>query len=319
MKYRRLGRLGISVSEVGLGTSQLSNTDGACVGTKYVAPAVARQVLSVAVENGVNVFDAADQYGGAESLLGELQPSIKSRTLIATKAGLRRDGIRDFTEAYLSRQVDRSLKRLNAESIDLFQLNKPGPSDLDDGHLFVFLNTLKRLGKIKYAGVVVGDLEAGARCVNSESVDCVQVLYNLLYSSTEDLIRAAWLKGIGVIVRSPLNSGVLSGAYTEQTVFPPTDERFKYFSGAGFVERMRALKRIQSDLKVANADLLEFAMRYVLSNPHVSVVVPGASSVDQATRYIACSERDRFSIEELVRIKEVVAYHLKDTSQNFQS
>src|SRR5436309_264144 len=107
-----------------------------------------------AIERGVTFLDTGDEYGDAEVLIGGLRPTLKDKLKIATKAGLRKDGVRDFTEAYLLNQIDRSLKRLKIDCIDLFQLNKPGVKDLEDGTLLEFLAKLKRSGKVKHAGIV---------------------------------------------------------------------------------------------------------------------------------------------------------------------
>jgi aryl-alcohol dehydrogenase-like predicted oxidoreductase len=114
-----------------------------------------------------------------------------------------------------------------------------------------------------------------------------------------------------------LNSGLLSGAYTHETTFPHHDERSEYFSGRAFVERIETLQDIQRDLQVANATLLEYSLRYILSNPHVSVVIPGASTVGQLTRYIAAGEMPRFSESELAKIRDKVFRRMNSIGQVF--
>ena len=319
MNYRSLGELPVSVSEIGLGTSQLSNTDGTVMGIKRITPETARAILSRAIESGVNFFDTADQYGGSELLLGELSSTTKDSITIATKAGLRPDGLRDFSESYIRQQVDRSLKRLNVNRIDLFQLNKPSQEDLADGKLFSLFDNLKTEGKIKYSGVVIGDLEAGFVCIESGRVDCLQILYNILYIGTEELIENAERKGLGVIIRSPLNSGLLSGAYTPATTFDPNDERSQFFSGKEFEDRLHALQKIQLTLGIENSGLLEFSLKYILSNSSVSTIIPGASSLGQAMRYIGCSEQARFSESCLKQIRDAISGHLSGFSQAFQN
>lgn len=315
---RNFGKLGARVSEVGLGTAQLANTDGSVPGIKHVPPERAREILRVAIAEGVRFFDTGDQYGNAESLLGELSPEEKSGVLIATKAGLRPDGIRDFSPAYLEGQLVRSLRRLAVDRLDVFQLNKPSTKDLEDGKLFDFLEGQKRAGRIRFSGIVVGDVAAGELCLRSGRVDCLQVLYNLLYQEPAELIRAAGRRGVGVIVRSPLNSGLLSGAYTPETVVPSADERSRYFSGKSFQDRVAALKKIQADLNVGDDRLLEFALRFILSHPEVSTVIPGASTLEQARRYLACADQDPLSAQELAAIRQVVSRRMKDVSGAFQ-
>lgn len=319
MKYRNLGRLPLRVSEIGLGTAQLSNTDGRCQGVKPMEPALARRILATSIELGVNFFDTGDEYGSAELLLGELSSQTKSAITIATKAGRKPGGSRDFSEAYLRERVDRSLKRLRVDRLDLFQVNKPSKANLEDGRVFALLAELKAAGRIRFAGVVVGDTETGFQCLRAEAVDCVQVLYNLLWQQTEDLIGEAACRGIGVIIRSPLNSGLLSGTYTRGTVFPSVDERSQYFTGKMLEDRLVLLQNIQRDLEIDDRDLLETSLRFVLSNPQVSVSIPGASSVEQAIRYIKCSEKGALNAVEIERIKEIVSRYMHDVSQAFQT
>jgi len=319
MKSRPLGALPVSVSEIGLGTAQLANVDGQVRGVKLVPVDVARMILRVAIDRGVTFFDTGDEYGAAEALLGELPRDVKRTVFIATKAGRKPDGAREFLPAYLEERVNQSLRRLGVERLDLFQLNKPSAAMLQDEDLAAFLNRLKAEGKIRFTGVVAGDMEAGVAAIRSGVVDCLQVLYNLLYLETEALIESAHRAGVGVIVRSPLNSGVLSGAYTPATSFPAHDERSLYFTGRAFEQRLDALRRIQAALNVSDRTLLEFALTFILSNRAVSVAIPGASRVDQVERYTDCSGLELFSESELHGIRGVVAREMLGCNHAFQT
>ena len=167
--------------------------------------------------------------------------------------------------------------------------------------------------------MVVGETASGTLCVRAGVLDAVQVLYNMLVTETEALIRAAAREGLLVIVRSPINSGVLSGTYTCATTFPRDDERSGYFTGDHFVRRMRAVAAIQEELGVEGDNLLELALTFVLSNPDVSTVIPGASSVTQARRYLACTDARRPDEDERAHISRVVEHHLDDVPRVFQN
>ena len=117
-----------------------------------------------------------------------------------------------FQPTFLRQQVERSLKSLQVDCLDVFQLNKPSKKDFENIDLFGFLTDLKQQGKIKYSGVIVGEIEAGYKCIASGVVDCLQIFYNLLYQDTEDLILEAHGEGLGILVRSPLNSGSINGS-----------------------------------------------------------------------------------------------------------
>ena len=189
-KPRPFGDLSFAISPLGFGTSQLPK-DHEQNDVKRVHGQEAREILSAAIDNGVNFFDTAPGYGRSEALLAEVKRKCGQKIIIATKAGLRPDGVRDFSIPFLESQVENSLRALNCDCLDIFQLNKPSPELLNEGELFCFLDTLKRKGKIKLSGVIIGDVKTGYQCIKSGKVDCVQVLYNLLYQDTEKLIRDA--------------------------------------------------------------------------------------------------------------------------------
>jgi len=319
MTYRRARRVAAPVSVLGLGTAQLANTDGCQPGMRHIPAADVQRILATMLDGGVTFFDTADFYGNAEVELGRLPAAVKAKITIATKAGRTAEGGREFSASYLEAQVDRSLRRLRVDALDLFQLNKPTLTHLAGGGPFEVLDRLKRAGKIRLAGIVVGDVATGEPCLRAGVVDAVQVLYNILVTETDALIRAAAAEGLLVIARSPLNSGVLSGTYTRATTFPPEDERSGYLVGESFVARMRAVEAIQTDLGVQGDGLLDLALGFVLSNPDVSTVIPGASSVAQARRYLACARAPRLAAGERARVSRLVEHHLRDVPRVFQN
>ena len=322
MRYRQLGDLPVLVSEIGIGTAQLSNTDGNFPGTNHIPIDEAKTIIKQAIDSGVTFFDTAPSYGNTELLLGELSSDTKSKVTIATKAGLRKDRTgqisRDFSESYLTRQVDQSLTRLRVDCLDLFQLNKPTHTDLADGRLFELLNIFRDSGKIRHAGIVIGSSEAALACLRSDSVDCVQILYNLLFPEHIAIIKEAGRRGKGVIVRSPLNSGVLAGCYTPNTMFSSNDERSTFFSGKRFLDRLDRLESIQQQIPVSNQDLLHFSLQYILSCNDISCVIPGASSVDQVLDYCVVGDEPLLPARELDRATNVVLRCLQGFEQQFQ-
>ena len=322
MRYRQLGTLPVFVSEIGIGTAQLSNTDGTFHGTNHIPVDQARTIINQAIDSGVTFFDTAPAYGNTELILGELSSDTKSQVTIATKAGVRKDHTgqisRDFSESHLTREVDQSLTRLRVDCLDLFQLNKPTHTDLADGRLFDLLHNLQDSGKIQYSGIVVGSSESALACLRSSSVDCVQILFNLLFPEHIPIIKEAGDRGKGVIVRSPLNSGVLSGYYTPNTIFSSNDERSTFFSGTRFLDRLDRLNSIQQQIPVSNQDLLHFSLQYILSLSEVSCVIPGASSVDQVRDYCAVGDEPLLPAQELDRATNVVLGCLQGFEQQFQ-
>ena len=237
--------------------------------------------------------------------------SIKNSVIIATKAGLRDNGQRDFSPAYIESRIERSLRRLKINQISLFQLNKPNDAQLTP-EIFECLERLKAIGKIAFAGLIVSDLKSARDALQTGGVDCIQVFYNLLHSDMVPLIVEAAAANVGVLVRSPLNSGLLSGAYNQSTSFPPEDERALFFSGKPFKSRLHALRSIQDELGIQNADLLDFALRYALSNTGVSALLVGASEPKQVARYVSSLTSKTLSFSEQDKIRACVSRIMKN-------
>jgi aryl-alcohol dehydrogenase-like predicted oxidoreductase len=315
MKYRKLGNTSFSVSELGLGTAQLSNTDNQNKRVKFVPIEEALKIISVYIEGGINFFDTGAHYGNSELLFKGLKQKYRDKIIIATKAGMGDDGVRNLSLPSLREQIENSLKRMAVECLDLLQISKPTIEDLEDGRLFEFLDKLKKEGKIQFSGVVVGETKTGFQCIESGKVDCLQIMYNLLHQETEELIRQAYQKNLGVIIRSPLNNGLLSGTYTAHQTFDPTDERAEYFSGPRFAQRLKILHKIQEKLEIPNEKLIEYSLRFILSNPNISTVIPGASQIGQAEKYINIEENvSPFKPSELLKIKKTVSENMSGHS-----
>jgi len=317
MKLMQFGTLPIKVSEIGFGTSQLANTDNQYVGVKYLSTIEAKNILQRAIDRGINFFDTSPTYGTAEKLVGEFKQKYKDKLIVSTKAGLKPDGTRDFSPNFLRQQVERSLKSLQVDCLDVFQLNKPSKKDFENIDLFGFLTDLKQQGKIKYSGVIVGEIEAGYKCIASGVVDCLQIFYNLLYQDTEDLILEAHGEGLGILVRSPLNSGLLTGVYKRDQVFDSNDARATFFSGEEFTQRLEILKKIQNDLNISDDQLKGFSIRFILSNRCGAIAIPATSTTSQIEELInIANDPFRFSSSELENIKMVVSQYMDQA--NFQ-
>lgn len=319
MRSRAFGATSTKVSEVGLGTAQFSKASRSQNETGCMTLDRAKSIIFAAIDNGITFFDTADCYGPAEYLLGQLSSETKEELHIATKAGLRPNLERDFSIDYLTSRVEDSRRLLQVDSLDIFQLNKPSLKDLKDERLFDFLSDLKESGRSRYCGVVVGDPAVGDICLQSESIDCVQVMYHLLYLGHEELIANASERGLGVIVRSPLNSGFLSGIYTHETVFPSGDDRSDFFSGDHFTKRLAVLDDILNEIPVNREDLLEYALQFVLSNNSVSVTIPGASSDSQLLRYLNATRGEFLSNQEILHVQQVLSQRLDQLQQPLQN
>lgn len=287
MKKRKLGKNGFEVSEVGLGCWQIGANWG-----NEIEKNKAFEILNEAVDNGVTFFDTADVYGDgrSEALIGEFLKNTKADIKIATKFGRGSNVFpNNYTEKALKDSVNTSLKRLKVDAIDLLQLHCIPTEILEKGAIFDWLRTLKKEGKIVHFGASVESVEQGLICLEQEGLQSLQVIYNIFRQKlTHELLPQAKEKGVGIIVRLPLASGLLTGKFTKQTQFLKNDHRNfnrdgdafnvgETFAGLPFdigVQLSNELKTICPETMT----LTDMALRWILDHDEVTSLIPGASS-----------------------------------------
>lgn len=288
MHFRQFGKEGWKVSEIGLGTWQLGGDWGT------VTENDARAILKAAVDNGVNFFDTADVYGSgrSESILGTFFKDISDEHFIATKLG-RLEGFPDNYSPELFRKcVENSLRRLQRDTIDLIQLHCIPQRWLENGEVFEWLRELKAEGKIKAFGASVETVEEALMCLKQKDIASLQVIFNVFRQTpAEVLFRKAVDNQTALIIRLPLASGLLSGKFTSETTFAENDHRFynrngeafsagETFSGLEFDYALNCVDALRSEVP-PGMTMAQFALRWILDHPEVSVVIPGASKVSQ--------------------------------------
>jgi aryl-alcohol dehydrogenase-like predicted oxidoreductase len=288
MQKRPLGHDGLTVPEIGLGCWQLGGGWG-----DHWDNDVAQQILASAYASGVRFIDTADVYGGgaSERSIGEFVKNHKDLT-VATKLGrgaiypdgYSRDSVRAATEA--------SLKRLGVDRLDLTQLHCVPPAVLRDGKIFDWLRELRDDGLIARFGASVETVEEGLVCLEQEGLTSLQVIFNIFRQKPlEELLPKAKAKGVGIIVRLPLASGLLSGKMTRDTVFKADDHRNFNRDGAQFnvgetfagleYQTGVALSEEVATFVPAGMTMAQLSLRWLLDQDAVSVVIPGASSAAQ--------------------------------------
>lgn len=290
MKYRLLGKTGLSVSEVGLGTWPIS-------GNSYgrTDDAESLRVIETALDQGVNFFDTADIYGNghSEELLGKALRGRRGKALLASKAGwdFYHGGVRrNFQAGYLEFACEQSLKRLKTEVIDVYQLHNPPLEDLARGEIFEALEKLKQKGWIRFSGVSIHAVEEGVKAIASEKADVLQVVYNLLDQRVAfELLPFAGQKNIGVIAREPFACGILTGKYTRETRFEGPDHRRRW-KREKIIRDIGNLEKILAALPAPQASLPCLALEFVLANSVVSTVIPGAKTVSQTIENTGASD-----------------------------
>lgn len=305
MKQRQLGQQGPSISEVGLGCWQFGGDFGP------MAKETAFHILEQAVNSGITFIDTADVYGNgvSESIIGEFQQQCQTPLTIVTKFG-RASGVYpdNYSADIMRRSVEDSLERLKVDSLDLLQLHCIPTEYLRQGDVFDWLRDLKAEGLIKQFGASVETVEEGLICLEQEGLLSLQVIFNIFRQKLiPELFPQAKNKGVGIIVRLPLASGLLSGKYTQDTTFAETDHRNfnrdgqhfnvgETFAGVPFEKGVEIANQIKT-LVPEGISMAQMAERWILDHDAVSTIIPGASSATQAAENASISDLPPLSEE----------------------
>ena len=320
MRYRTLGKSGLSISEVSFGAWALGGDFGT------VDDAVSKQALERAVELGVNFFDTADVYGDgrSERVLGEFKRASGADILIATKLGRRSNPhtAESYTLANLTRYTERSLKNLQLDVLDLVQLHCPPTGIYYMPEVFDALSELKTRGKLRNYGVSVERVEEALKAIEYPEVTSVQIIYNLLRQRPEELFFSqAKARQVGVLARLPLSSGLLAGKLTHESSFEASDhrnynrngeafDRGETFSGVDFERGLEFVEALRP-LVPETSTLAEFSMRWILRNDAITAVIPGAKRPDQVEENVLASEPDAWPESTLQRLDELYRSSIK--------
>jgi aryl-alcohol dehydrogenase-like predicted oxidoreductase len=300
MHYRKLGSTGITVSDIGFGGWAIggpASAAGTPFGWGRTSDDDSLAAIRRARELGVTFFDTADSYGfgRSESLLGIVLSRKRQEVVIATKVGVVRDAEgklrKDFSRTHIGHAVDGSLKRLRTDYIDLYQLHNPTMDELRRDDIHEAMDRLQEAGKIRFWGVSVTTPEEGLEIVNRGWGYALQVLYNVLNQApAEELFPLAKQKGYGIIARVPLASGLLSGKFRTDTVFPADDVRQNFLTPKRLEEVVPRVDEAKSIIGGTARALAEGALRFVLANDAVSTTIPGMRNVRQVEMNVAADE-----------------------------
>ncbi|NUS71326.1 MAG: aldo/keto reductase [Ensifer adhaerens] len=299
MKTRVLGKTGATISEIGFGAWQIGGSWG------DVSEADGKRALNAALDAGVTFVDTADVYGDGRSekiIAAVLKERGGDKPFVATKAGRRLSP--HVTEGYTGENIeafiDRSLTNLGVETLDLVQLHCPPTEVYYRPELFGALDRLVAKGKIRHYGVSVEKVEEALKAIEYPGVATVQIIYNIFRQRPHELFFAeAQKKNVGVIVRVPLASGLLSGKIGKDTAFAADDHRNfnrhgeafdvgETFAGVPFEAALEAVEQLRP-LVPEGVPMAQFALRWILEQQAVSVVIPGARNEAQAQSNAAAS------------------------------
>jgi len=292
MRHRKFGRTGFTTTDIGFGAWQIGGAWG------DVSEADGRAALNAALDAGMSFIDTADVYGDGRSekiIADVLKDRGGQRPMVATKAGRRlsphvADG---YTKENLEGFIDRSLKNLGVERLDLVQLHCPPTDVYYRPEVFQALEEIKAAGKIANYGVSVEKVEEALKAIEYPGIVSVQIIYNIFRQRPAQLFfKEAARRQVAIIARVPLASGLLSGKITRDTAFAADDHRNfnrhgdafdvgETFAGVPFETGLQAVEEIRR-LVPAGASMAAFALRWILMEDAVSVVIPGARNGEQA-------------------------------------
>ena len=321
MIYRNLGRTGWLVSEISFGAWALGGDWG------RVSEEDALDALHAALDEGVNFIDTADNYGDgrSEQLIATALRQRSEQVYVATKAGRR---LNEQTPAGYDRQnltafVERSLKNLNTEALDLLQLHCPPTQVYYMPEVFGILDDLVQEGKIKFYGVSVEKVEEAIKAMEFPNVQSVQIIFNIFRQRPAELFFAlAKQNQVGILARVPLASGLLTGKMTPQTTFSADDHRNynrhgeefdvgETFAGVDFETGLQAVERLRP-LVPEGATMAQFALRWILMFDEVSCAIPGAKNRRQAVNNARAADLPPLSQGEMAQTQNIYYHYVRE-------
>ncbi len=321
MQYRKLGKTNLNISEISLGTWQVGGKWG-----EDFSHENADMILNYAVDRGVNFIDTADVYGegNSEKAVGRLVRSRREDIFVATKCGRRLDPHTNnsYTPKALRQFVEDSLSNMAIDCIDLIQLHCPPTEVYYRPEIFELFDRLKDEGKIAHLGVSVEKVEEGLKAIEYDNIAAVQIIFNMFRHRPAQLfLEQAKKKDVGVIIRVPLASGLLTGKFHKHTMFEDGDHRHfnregevfdkgETFSGVDFEKGSEAVDELRKTFK--GRDLSTIALQWILMFNQVSCVIPGASRVEQLQLNCLASGLLVLSDEELSSVNDIYTRLIKN-------
>ncbi|MGD0678052.1 MAG: aldo/keto reductase [Polyangiaceae bacterium] len=320
MNRRILGRTGFSVSEVSFGAWAIGGAWG------NVDDSESLRALRAAIDAGMNFIDTADVYGDgrSERLIARLRKESREPFYVATKAGrrLQPHTADRYNLANLRSHVERSLRNLDVEALDLLQLHCPPPEVFGRPEVFGALDELVREGKVRFYGVSVETVSEGKAALRFPNIQSIQIIFNMFRPKpAAELFAEAASAKVGILARVPLASGLLSGKFRADTRFDEGDHRNfnrhgqafdvgETFSGVPYEIGLHAVDDLRPLVPVG-ATLAQFALRWILMSPAVTCAIPGAKSAAQARDNAAAASLPPIDPVAMARVQDVYDRHIR--------
>jgi len=321
VNYRSFGRTGWQLSEISFGAWALGADWG------HVSEEEALDALNAALDEGINFIDTADVYGDgrSERLIAKVLKQRSEQVYVATKAGRRLNPhiASGYNRENLTAYIERSLKNLDMEALDLVQLHCPPTEVYYMPETFAILDDLVQAGKIKYYGVSVEKVEEAIKAMEFPNVQSVQIIFNIFRQRPAELFfELAKQNQVGILARVPLASGLLTGKMTRQTTFTKDDHRNynrhgeafdvgETFSGVDYETGLEAVDQLRP-LVPENATMAQFALRWILMFDAVSCAIPGAKNRQQAVDNARAANLPALSPETMAQIQAIYYNSIRD-------
>ncbi len=321
MQYRKLGKTGLNVSEISLGTWQVGGKWGS-----GFDDSLAERIINEAIDSGINFVDTADVYeaGSSEAAVGRVVKSRSEEIYVATKCGrqINPHVSEGYTVKALRNYVEDSLKNTGLECLDLIQLHCPPTEVYYRPEIFELFDRLKEEGKIKNLGVSVEKVEEALKGMEYPNVTTVQIIFNMFRQRPSELFfEQAKKKDVGIIVRVPLASGLLTGKFSSDSTFEKEDHRFfnregaafdkgETFSGIPFELGLEAVEELKR-LFPTHENLAPIALRWILDFPEVSCIIPGASKAEHLYSNLKATTLPPLTAEQNKAVKVIYEKYIK--------
>jgi aryl-alcohol dehydrogenase-like predicted oxidoreductase len=324
MNYRPLGRTPWKVSDISFGAWAIGGAWGNVSDEESLA------ALNQAIDSGVNFIDTADVYGDgrSERLIAQLKKSRKDEIVVATKAGRRlpKQTVEGYSRENLTAWIDRSLKNLSTDSLDLVQLHCPPTELYNCAEVFGMLDDLVKAGKVRYYGVSVEKVEEALKAIEYPNVQTVQIIFNCFRQKPADTFFArAKEKRVGILARVPLASGMLTGKLRADSQFASDDHRNfnrhgehfdvgETFSGVDYKTGLEAVEELRK-LVPAGTSMTQFALRWILMSDAVTCAIPGGKRPDQVAENCKASDLPALSQDVMGKVKGIYEGRVKGLVQ----
>lgn len=321
MNYRTLGKTGFEVSEISLGTWQVGGKWGAEFDNKN-----ADHIIHTAIDKGINFIDTADVYEGglSEKAVGRVVRARSERIFVASKCGryINPHESEGYTPEVLQKYVEDTLKRTGLETLDLIQLHCPPTEVYYRPEIFELYDRLKQQGKILNLGVSVAKVEEALKAIEYDNVTTIQIIFNVFRQRPRELFfKEAAKRNVGIIVRVPLASGLLTGKFNAQTSFESGDHRSfnrngeafdkgETFSGINYELGLKAVEEIKQ-LFPEVENLAPIALQWILQFPEASCIIPGASKTEHVLSNLSVYEQEPLSRENVIAMNNIYEKYVK--------